>query len=609
MRAERKVWRYSVWAAVVVVVVVVLWGEVGGPHAQPQQPATAGAGGVAGSLVVDDVLTLRALEAEGLGFAVRVAGVAAENNEEMAKSSRYQSFIKVIRQDIQDIWAADTDAGVGLKYAHRTFNPAWLTDARMRFHLVAVVNRIDRRVFAKDKTCGETRLIYRLGYAVGGERAMVSRLPMTVNVVYRVADDGQNCKDVGALWSADWVKAQLVGPMAGKGALALRSVEVNVQSVRWPGTVHPSLGGHAEYILRVFHPTADNQTYAPAVLENTPDVAALSKDKAQRQALVEWLRDPKNLAAIDQGTALLPEHFLARKVVSSAPHGLARLGNRGFSQLIKAEDLEGLDLSGTTYIQSPRAMLRRLDAMTCAGCHQSRSVAGFHLLGREPDPLQVVDALEISSSPHFQDELGRRAHYMADVVAGHAPDEVRPPPEYDPHGALNSRCGLGDPGFEGWRCGGGSVCLAAEDPEVGLCVPEGGHVAGDPCEIGVLSTKAVPNKDRIRDVKEVSCGDFGVCESSAVGFPGGMCAASCAVPGHHGVCGSIPLLVDFNKCVASQKPLHDCIIDNTRPAGMRACDDKNPCRDDYICARTGQAMGACMPPYFLFQMRVDGHPL
>ena len=33
------------------------------------------------------------------------------------------------------------------------------------------------------------------------------------------------------------------------------------------------------------------------------------------------------------------------------------------------------------------------------------------------------------------------------------------------------------------------------------------------------------------------------------------------------------------------------------------------CRNDYICARIGDGDdGACVPAYFLFQLRVDGHP-
>jgi hypothetical protein len=41
---------------------------------------------------------------------------------------------------------------------------------------------------------------------------------------------------------------------------------------------------------------------------------------------------------------------------------------------------------------------------------------------------------------------------------------------------------------------------------------------------------------------------------------------------------------------------------------MRGCGEAAPCRDDYICARTPAGGGACVPPYFLFQLRVDGHP-
>jgi hypothetical protein len=56
-----------------------------------------------------------------------------------------------------------------------------------------------------------------------------------------------------------------------------------------------------------------------------------------------------------------------------------------------------------------------------------------------------------------------------------------------------------------------------------------------------------------------------------------------------------------------------CIGDNTRAGALRACGFHTPCRDDYVCARIAKGDehggGVCMPPYFLFQLRVDGHPI
>lgn len=47
-------------------------------------------------------------------------------------------------------------------------------------------------------------------------------------------------------------------------------------------------------------------------------------------------------------------------------------------------------------------------------------------------------------------------------------------------------------------------------------------------------------------------------------------------------------------------------------ATLKACDVLTPCRDDYVCLATTTTStsrkGACLPPYFLFQFRLDGHP-
>jgi hypothetical protein len=75
----------------------------------------------------------------------------------------------------------------------------------------------------------------------------------------------------------------------------------------------------------------------------------------------------------------------------------------------------------------------------------------------------------------------------------------------------------------------------------------------------------------------------------------------------------------FDSCAASGN-FASCIEDSVRPAPRQACDEENPCREDYMCQRleslssratltsTPKGKGFCNPTYFIFQMRLDGHP-
>lgn len=83
-----------------------------------------------------------------------------------------------------------------------------------------------------------------------------------------------------------------------------------------------------------------------------------------------------------------------------------------------------------------------------------------------------------------------------------------------------------------------------------------------------------------------------------------------------GVCGQIAILDDFNRCLAEKRAFAQCLR-HTRPGPLRHCCATQACRDDYVCAQAAEPPGplskssagaACMPPYFLLQMRVDGHP-
>lgn len=585
--------------------------------AGPAAPAPAPAPRDALVLVTEpdvlDALTRSGLSLAQVGFA-REAG----DNAALAKDAHYRSIVDALAGDLAALAADDPRAGVGLRHTHRLFDLGWLTSEHAWFELVGVVNRVDRRPF-DPRHCGETRLIYRLAHrAVQVREEVRSRLPMTVNVVLWQRDDGHGCRDVATRWLVPErsTPAQLAthlvgddGPLAParRGLDALAAIEIDVQTSRWPGTIRPDLGGHASYMLRVFHRAERKMIAAP--LENTPDVAKLRGSKAARERLLAWLREPATLDAIDRGIAVMPESLAARSSSSFTPRGLARLGNRPFSQLLRASDVAELPLAEHASIRTPAALLRRLDALTCAGCHESRSIAGFHLLGDDADDPDRVDALAVGSSPHLLGDLPRREAYLRALAAGESVDESRPLPDHDPMaGGHGAHCGLGDPGFAALRCASGLVCTAVDDPELGTCLGATAQ-AGDPCQLGTMSTQPDPLRDRMRYPKDGArtCEQDGVCNGNAVGFPAGSCARTCTALGDDEACGAIPQLRPFNDCLASGRGFATCMRKTANPAAMRACDRERACRDDYICARV-DGHGVCMPPYFLYQLRVDGHP-
>ncbi len=524
---------------------------------------------------------------------------AGDNSSLYSKSAQYRIVADSLSQDLADLKAKDPRLDVTMAKIHRLFAAGWLKSPSARFELVGVVNRLDRQPFHPEK-CGEVRLVYRLSYEKSKD--LRSRLPMTVNVVHWVEGD---CQAAAKSWS----ESDLAGP---KGPLsperlapaALKSIEVNLQSVRWPSTTRGDLGGHAEYLVRVFKPAG--RTLVLDRLENTPDVARLSAQPKGKAKLKEWIQ--QNLARLDEGTAVVPAEFLAVKATSVSPRGLARLANRPFSRLFTEKDFSALDFSNGKFVRSPKALLRRLDDLSCIGCHQGRTVAGFHLLGIDGPETLTGNAIAVSGSPHLLGDQPRRRRFVEALASGSKPDPARPLSEAG-DGGYGSHCGLGDPGFADWKCASGLHCraigLAGGDDTVGQCFPKAPE-AGDPCEVGKMIPDADPHKDRVIETKQESCGS-GLCESTPVGFPDGMCARACDSPGPHQRCGSIAILAGFNGCLGAGKPFPTCLKQHVRPAGLRACGDDEPCRDDYLCTRADSG-GVCLPPYFLFQMRVDGHP-
>jgi hypothetical protein len=555
---------------------------------------------------------LEALERGGLSLGAMFGAGDAKTNDQLSRLPAFAPLIATLEAELARAAAGDKLAGVDVaRFSHRLFDRRFFRLPQASFKLAGVVNRLDRAAYDAS-SCGETRLIYRLSYAFDAERA--SKLPMTIGVELEVPR-GTDCVEAGARWKepshpdaetrAAWLRSPK-GPLARPRMVVTHEttrVVVNVQLVRWPSTVRPDLGGHAEYLLRAYRPSSSG-ILEPELLENTIDPADFRTPQRQAE-LLRWLAE--NAASVDAGTALLPQTFLAKRAISVTPRGLSRLANRPFSAALSPTAFSTRDFTTGRFVKSAAGLLRRLDQLSCQGCHEARSVAGFHLLGEDLASAPAENALAVPVSPHVESDLPRRERIAVQAASGDMADLAVPfaerPTRDGPYGAP---CGLGtDPSFAEWTCDEGLQCTAIEagtGEPVGQCQSAAGQV-GDGCERGAVTPNADRRRDRMGRVSVEPCPGM-VCNRSSVGFPGGMCTAHCGTAGSS--CGAIAILDSFNACLGRGESFLSCIRDNTSPAGLRACGAESPCRDDYVCARSARG-GVCLPPYFVFQLRVDGH--
>lgn len=560
----------------------------------------------ASPLLVEDPAEIKKLEESGLEFNSLIFSERVSNNKNLFENSLYKSFVASIESHLESLKAKDVLLGVGMQYGHRLFDARWLKSPSAKFELVGVINRMDRMVF-NPNTCGEIRLIYRLSYEQKQNGVMVrSRMPMTVNAVYRLPFSS-NCQSVAKSWSS----AQTDNLKKWTSRENLKSLEVNLQSVRWPSTIRGDMGGSAEYLLQVHK--IENGVFKLSPLENTPDIEKIMADVNLRKELLNWLLVPANIKALDAGTVNIPDKFLARSVSSFALHGMNRLPNRPYDQIFKKEDFSSVNFLGLKNIYGPSSMRRRLNDMTCMGCHQGRTIAGFHFLGKDTEATSFANSIFSSQSPHLMEEQKRRSHYFQSILKGQVADSSRPFSERSPDvpGEMNAHCGLPGSEYKAWTCKEGLSCTAVINPEtsqeIGECLPIQ-PIAGNPCEPGLISQRFDANKDTLKAGMKINCSVNQHCETTRVGFPAGMCSGGCGQLKPGETCGSIAILHSFNACLAANNPFEMCLEQNVRPASLQACDDETACRADYVCTKTKYKEGACIPPYFLFQLRLDGHP-
>jgi hypothetical protein len=576
------------------------------------------------SVLETDARVMEALEEKGLSL-WQILGAAARDNQALAKTEAWSALVATLDADVAQLVARP---GIVDANPRKWFQTRWLRDKRARFELIGAVNRLDRS-FLDPERCGEARLVYRL--VLEPEGRPPTALPMTVSVAFPQPKTStslfaaQTCRGAAQAWrdlprSGDartTALAALYRQLPG-----WRKIEINLQSIHMPtqGAVFADGTGyddHAEYLLRSFVREGGGLVAAPLV--NTP---RFDLDAAGKDALAEWIRD--DFEAIDAGTWVVPDRFLAKSALSVTPRGFSRGPNRVFQSLYgEGAGFGALPYDKARLVKSPAALLRRLDQGTCEGCHATRSVAGFHLLGESRLPEAHIDAVAVARSPHVDLELEWRAAMTAAVADGAIFDEPRPFAERrrPGPGRAGAHCAASDdPTYAGWTCARGLVCHLSAREEIGACALAGprGVEVGNPCQqvtLGVETAATGPFVDP-RPMAPCVFGDKeGRCDPNLFGFPGGMCIADCEKAGTFArgdelFCGSFPSAGYENECFTTEhEPIEKCLARYLSPRVLQTCGEHRACRDDYACARTiglPPKTGLCVPSYFVYGLRVDG---
>ncbi|CAN5468637.1 hypothetical protein BH10PSE7_BH10PSE7_14220 [soil metagenome] len=462
---------------------------------------------------------------------------------------------------------------------------------------------------------------------------------------------------------AQWLHG-VAGPLSPDllGSRQIIRVELNMQVLRLPAAVKKDFGGHAEYLMKQFR--WDGRIFQDSLMENQPDRERLLADPALLRDLKAFLSEPASVYDLDRGRLILAQRFLVDRAVSVAPGGLARSQNNPYTDLLSDKDIvAALSTFAATggalrTIKSVAGFRARLNDMTCSGCHQTHAIAGFHYTGADSADEIDQNAVFVPGSAHFFGDLPRRRAIVEAFAAGRPPDFTRPfagrpgaafAPQLagtDLFNGWGAVCYNGnDQTFATWTCGDGLKCAALHASPLhegfGTCMSAAGNKVGDPVEFGTVkmtrfgndsycrtspatlaACRIAPDRDprpalpdksgRWRAARQ----RWDTASAQTGGFPAGMLRlGGCEGLPAEATCGRVARQ-GFNDCVADPKKTYrECLSERTALSGLRACDAGHPCREDYICTARNSDLpaakpgkGTCIPPYFVFQFRVDGHP-
>jgi hypothetical protein len=416
--------------------------------------------------------------------------------------------------------------GVGTAFDFQLFDRALLDSPDTRFVLAGIVNRMDR-AYVHEADCGEIRLIYRLTRTdlpeTTGEGAVSPRLPMTLNVVLKArgasAIDGSGkalaCAEIARRWLAtgEWSQTGAAlaekltakdGPLDLIGPDDIRHIETNFQISHAPKSAIRDF--RTDYLLKVFDYDAQSKTYTEAPMENQIDRERILADAKLGREFKAWLLDPSHFAELDRGTILVPDQFLATAAIAPTPAGFSASDLQPAFGLVQGDEAPAEPLFKNADVvaalkkaaergialqnlRSVAGFERRLNDITCAGCHQTRGIGGFHFPGVDWMAAKPNNSIVVPASPHFFGDQVRRRDILTALRDGKRPDYSRgfsgrpqlrgsaelAGTEYeDGWGAScyvqHANAADNDKSFKSWTCADGLACQPAGNASrIGMC--------------------------------------------------------------------------------------------------------------------------------------------
>ncbi|WP_028351040.1 hypothetical protein [Bradyrhizobium murdochi] len=392
--------------------------------------------------------------------------------------------------------------GVGQGFDFQLFDRTLLYSQETRFVLAGIVNRMDR-TFTAEASCGEIRLIYRLTRInkAAGDDAAPPRLPMTLNLVLKARGEGAaiTCSEIARRWLGGEPSAS-GGPLDLIDYQNIDRIETNLQIAHAPKSSVRDF--RTDYLLKVFRYDRQARAFVESPMENQIDRARLLADDGFKREFRAWLLDPVNLVAFDRGTVLIPEKFLAHGAIAPTPvgfdpsdlepeFGLVQGEGAVFSEADVVTALRKATEGGAKLqnIRSLAGFERRLNDVTCSGCHQTRGIGGLHFPGVDWMADKTSNSTVVPASPHFFGDQIRRRDILVALRDGKPPDysrgfanrpQLRGSTElagsnyFDGWGAhcyvQGKPAANADASFRDWTCAEGLTCQAAgKTSRIGMC--------------------------------------------------------------------------------------------------------------------------------------------